>query len=58
MVTPKTLDGTYYQYVAIIVPLVILKYFIEHVVTIKHGKLYRWRGSPSVAAIRICNKPV
>jgi hypothetical protein len=25
---------------------------------IEHGKLYSWRGSPSVAAIHICNKPV
>jgi hypothetical protein len=58
IVTPNTLDRTYYQYVEIIIPLVVLKYFIEYVITIEHGKLYGWRGSPSVAAIRICNKPV
>ena len=56
--TPKTLDGTNYQYVAIIESLVVLKYFIEYVVATEHGKPCRWRGSLSVVAIHICNKSV
>jgi hypothetical protein len=57
-VTPNTLDGTNYQYVALIAPLVVLNYYIEYVEAIEYGIFYSWRGSPSVAAIHICNKPV
>jgi hypothetical protein len=57
IITPNTLDGTDYQYVAIIVPLVVLKYFIKYVEPTEHDKPCSWRGSPSVAAIYICNKP-
>jgi hypothetical protein len=31
MVTPNSLDETYYQYVIVIASLVVLKCFIEHV---------------------------
>ena len=58
IVIPNILDGTNYQYVEVTAPLVVLKYFIEYVMSTEHGKLYSWRGSPSVAAIHICNKPV